>query len=279
MIEIVMASDSNYFQHMAVAIMSILSNTNEKTSFHILVSEKSDKQKLILDMVEGHNCTLEFLCIEDMYIDSFKLAYHFTKEAYYRIKIPELFPQLEKVIYIDCDLVVEGNIEKLWEIDIGDYPVAAVVNPFFTRGEVLGINDPEDYFNSGVLVINIQYWNRNKIISKIISYIILNSNIIEMIDQDALNAVLHLNWYKLDCSWNLQRSMLIGDCFPVPDNCINIIHFTTGSKPWHYLDEHPYKNRYYKYLKLTPWANEKPQGFSLIGLVKKIIRRIRKILM
>jgi lipopolysaccharide biosynthesis glycosyltransferase len=202
---------------------------------------------------------------------------HIALSAYYRILIPELLPEVvEKVIYLDCDLIVLGNLKEIWNIDIkSSYLLAAqdtgiqyvsAENGLVNYRE-LDIPPETKYFNSGVLVINLQQWRQDEICWQVISYIEKNLSSIRWHDQDALNAVLFGHWQELPPWWNQipaiydfqswQESPFPQDVYERTVHQPDIVHFATGQKPWNSFD-HRDAELFYQYLDRTAW-----QGWRL----------------
>ncbi|MHC5729689.1 MAG: glycosyltransferase family 8 protein, partial [Nostoc sp.] len=190
-----------------------------------------------------------------------------TTAAYYRLLIPQLLPkQFHKAIYIDSDVIVQGNIEGLWNIDIGEYYLLAAQDlgaPYVSspRGLInyqeLGISPESKYFNSGVLVMNLKKWREDQIFEKVIEYLTINKQYVRWHDQDALNAILAGKWGELEPGWNQmpylfqysswQDSPFTEDVFNQLINNPDIIHFSSRDKPWQNSCKHPYKDLFFQY--------------------------------
>jgi lipopolysaccharide biosynthesis glycosyltransferase len=196
-----------------------------------------------------------------------KLSAHASTAVYYRLLLPRLLDaSITRVLYLDCDLVVKDSLLPLWQTPLPDHPVAAVAEPYFNRHEPLGLPPGTPYFNSGVMLIDLPAWRREKVSERAIEFLEHNPGRIEAWDQDALNAVLRGNWQPLPARWNQQTSHFAPpDAPPEPDpewqECRQrpaVIHYSSKFKPWHAWCTHPLRHEYYTYLKLTPW-----KGFRL----------------
>ncbi len=160
--------------------------------------------------------------------------------------------------------MVKDCLLTLWDMPLGNHPVAAVEEPHFARHHVLGLPIGTPYFNSGVMLINLAAWRQTQVSEQAIQFLQDHPNKIEFWDQDALNVVLAGEWLPLHPRWNQQTIHFEPHkhCFPldgqVLEECLMqpaIIHYTAKFKPWHYWCEHPLKAEYYRYLRLTPWKN------------------------
>ncbi|MGG3888369.1 glycosyltransferase family 8 protein [Metabacillus fastidiosus] len=253
---IVTATNDNYAKHLGVMLHSLLENLKNKNNINIFIIDGniSNENKLKLEKVVGKfGLQAKFISIDTNLFNSFerKIKY-ISKETYYRIMIPDLLSSdITKALYLDCDMIIQEDISKLWNIDINDYFLAAVDEGIKKRRrKSLSKLEGFGYFNAGLLLINLQKWRENNISTKVIRFIENNHEIIKFMDQDALNFILYDKWLKLNPKWNYtsshQKRIKIDD--PV------IIHFTGRKKPW--KSEHPYKQEYLKYLTSSLWNQE-----------------------
>jgi lipopolysaccharide biosynthesis glycosyltransferase len=273
-IQIVSACDDNYVQHLAVMLCSLLENTENSKNISINIIDggilEENKTKLDKFIYENYHIDMCYLTIDrDLYQD-FPISYHFSHTIYYRISIPLLFDDsVDKVLYLDSDIVVKDDISKLWNTDLNNYLLAAVESPSF-EAKYFDLNMPENskYFNSGVLLINVLMWRKYNITEKTINFIQSHQDKITWWDQDSLNSILCNKWLPLSLRWNqqayffekkhYQKHNYNPDFIEAIDNP-GIIHFSSLHKPSEYINNHPYKYEYFYYLKLTPWKNFKPQ--------------------
>lgn len=182
-----------------------------------------------------------------------KVTSHFSKAMYFRLLIPELI-EADKVLYLDCDILVLNDISRMFDVNLGDNLVGAVINPFFVRHKQLGLKMYQPYFNSGVLLINCDLWNNEKLKSKILDLALRKNDILEMPDQDLLNMVCQGRWLKLPAIYNLQSSMIVRSKKLIRDKVIkpidldkpSIVHFSATNKQWHYSCPLSYSYEYRK---------------------------------
>lgn len=198
--------------------------------------------------------------------------------AYARICAPHFLSEdIKKAIYLDVDMLVLRNIKELWNIDIGNYVIAAVQDRFevvsspyggIRNYKELGLTPETKYFNSGLLVINLQKWREMNATELVISTIEMNSEYVTFADQYALNVVFANNWYELDFRWNNFGLNTNKDPY--------LIHFT-GVKPLFkgYSSNLEYKEEFYKVLKMTPWKDYTPKR-NYIWRFKKVMNMISK---
>jgi lipopolysaccharide biosynthesis glycosyltransferase len=259
---IVTASNDNYAKHLGVMLNSLLENLDNKTDTNIFIIETniSSENKMKLQRVVGRfNLQVKFITIDEKFLSSFESKIrHISKETYCRIIIPDLLSSdINKALYLDCDLIVKEDLSKLWNTDIDDYFLAAVEELGIKKNkkETLSIPAESSYFNAGILLINLQKWRENNVSTQVIQYIKDNPTIIKLMDQDALNSVLYDKWLKLDPKWNYTTDIRNRIHIDNPA----IIHFTGKKKPWiskPWNSEHPFKQEYLKYLNSSLWEQE-----------------------
>ncbi|HEX3045267.1 MAG TPA: glycosyltransferase [Bacillota bacterium] len=287
-IKVISASDDGYTQHLGVTFTSLLENSSFKTGidFYVIDGGISDANKERLKLcLSKYGCSLQFLTIEPKLYEKFGASPSNSPATYFRIFLPELLElSITKVIYLDCDLVVKGDIVKLWEVDVSQYLIAAVEDAGIENcgkygmdiKRSLGLTRTTKYFNAGVLVMNLTKWRQEHIPEKVSDFLIKNSNKTIFADQDGLNVVLANQWLVLPNEWNQQVAVFEfmsqtkerKDMASAIQNPL-IIHYTKGSKPWHYRNAHPFKDEYYRYLNLTPWKGFVPADRSFRNILAK----------
>lgn len=264
-IPIVYAVDDNYAPFLCVSLKSILDNMNKDyfLKVYILNTGISEKNKSRIIEIAEENCNdvdVEYVDVADR-MDSLKdkthLRDYYTNAIYYRIFIPSLFPQYEKIIYIDCDIVLINDISKLYNVDLGDNIVAAVHEEAMSSFDCFGSYSEEflgvprmQYFNSGLLVINTAEYRKEAIETKFIN-LMLSEKFEVAPDQDYLNVLLKDRVKLVDVGWN--KTPIPGKKFP--DKLISLIHYKLNFKPWHYKGVR-YEEFFWKYAKETPFYDD-----------------------
>lgn len=296
-IPIVVSSDENYARHMGVMFVSLLENTSRPESCHLFVLDggiREETRKKVEEEVHKRNGTISFLQLDRERYANYPLRRNMTAAAYYRLSIPELFAEsVAKVIYLDCDLIVQDDIAELWNSSLEGKHTAAVQDLSNTTHLASGLPQHK-YFNSGVMLIDLTLWRRDNIAEKVREFKLEHPEKIQTNDQCALNGVLFDSWVRLPLRWNQQAGIYrpgrgrlkhfsrqeieAGIWNP------GIIHFIGGGKPWKYPCFHPLAAEYYRYLEKTVWAGAEPNNKGLWSflrwssspqLVKKYIRQLR----
>lgn len=193
---------------------------------------------------------------------------HFPPEAAYPLLLPELLPEtLDRILFLDADLLVLDDLAQLWEIPIGERVLGAAPDaaiPFCcsprgvkNQGE-LGISEDALYFNCGVLLIRLAAWRRREVTRRAFGYLRKVGRHVDFLHQEALNAVLWDDWLPLEIRWNLLGSLAGRPYGPLGSaNCRNpgIIHFAGRFKPWRAPIGGPFNRQYRTALsQVTQWA-------------------------
>lgn len=280
MINIVCAANRAYLQHLSAMLASVFMNTKEQITVHILNNNFTNEDKrLIVNVFEPHcDAQFEFYTINDEVLSDINVAAdHLTIQTLYRLLVANLLPNsIDKVLYLDSDIIVEADIQDLFNIDLEDYYVAATNEISFKLTKVLGLTDLQHYFNAGVLLINLKKWRDTDFWSQCKEFAIHNADKIVYGDQDILNGYLQGQWKRFELKWNyttnikdqkdLYSYFFNQDEVDFAINIPSIIHFIGGMKPWNAFSSHPYKTRYFHYLDHVQYPYIK---FPELGFLKE----------
>ena len=249
-IPIFLASNDKYAPFVATTIASICYNTKSFCNFYVLDSGISnlDKKRIEFLKEKFNNFSIEYLSIDLKKFTGFKLLPHISLDAYSRFFIPILKPELDKVIYLDVDISVLGDIKELYNIDLENYYLGAISEYCFIQrqkiiAERLDIeyDNERQFFNSGVLLINSKKWREDNIIKKLFEIQNKYNSVLEWGDQDVLIKQFYENYLILDSKFNLLSGQIIcksefsKEVEEMIDNAIKnpiIRHFETPNKPW-----------------------------------------------
>lgn len=281
---IVLASDNNFVQHCAVTMLSVLKHNKGVHFFLLTEGLSTENSSYLTELVFSHSGQLQIIEVPSEVVQKFPLpktaSAHISIATYYRLFITTLLgADIEKAIYLDCDMVILGGLEDLWNTDLSHYTIGAVYqnlgwsdyNQSWSR---LNIPREEGYFNAGMLLLNLKCLREMNFEEKAIQYIKENYNRIISHDQDVLNSLLYDKTLPLSPKWNYLSLFLNRNIqkisFPdkfhfgiqelaSPDFKPIVIHFVSQPKPWNYGCSNPYKKYYYETLQLTKWKDYKPQ--------------------
>ncbi|WP_054708543.1 glycosyltransferase family 8 protein [Bacillus sp. JCM 19041] len=269
-IKIITLSDNRYVQHLGVMFASLINNKASNTTLTISVMSygisSSNKEKL-KHVLTHPDVAYDFVEIDPKTHQTLHTRNHISHAAYSKVNIPDLFPNANKAIFLDCDMVVKADLSPLWKMELDGYAVAAVCNPMFNRHHQLHIPKEALTFNSGVMVMNLAYMRDHHISGKVLEFLMHNSDKIDLHDQDGFNAILFNDWLPLVPKWNVQtrffelgsnETSFLANDYEIALKSPAIIHFTTSSKPWDYFNFHPYRGEYFYYLQKTLWSEYQP---------------------
>lgn len=259
-IHIAIAFDKNYQQQFYALLSSILNNVkSRKVHFHLIAPDMSEPEKLRLqEHISDCGNFSVFYSIDQGTIQGLLVSGAWTLAVYYRILFPLIVPErVERLIYLDTDTLILHDLSELYETEMQNFPVAAVYDNYVKKQELIGVEEG-NYFNSGVLLIDVPKWRKQKVSEKTLSYLRANPEKIRYVDQCGLNAVLDGNWMKLPFRFNLLYSY-------VPESTrIDalrdflsdkvVIHFNL-QRPWEFLCKNRYRYLYWFYLGLSPLAD------------------------
>ena len=270
---VVFSADRGYVQHLAVAVASLIENNSGMNIYIINNDLSASDWKKLKKLSSGKDSNLIDAKIDDRQIENLLTNSYFTKAMYYRLFIPEIVKG-NKALYLDADIVVNQRIHDLYNTDISDTFLAAVDNMDVYNHHDLEMESSAKYFNSGVMLINLEYWRKNNVKEKVIDFIRRKREVIRFPDQDGLNSVINGNWLELHPKYNMHSKLYeypfvspIKEAIEKP----TIIHYIGSSKPWHFRDYHPYKHLYWKYLRKTPYKYFIPDDINIIGVLKMIV--------
>lgn len=274
MIHIACNIDSNYVRHCAVTLVSLFENNRrEEFSVHVIARGLSDGEKDILTQLAAKYGSRVLFYEPDLrLLEGFtirKFSKRISMATYYRCILSALLPrEVDKVLYLDCDIVVTGDVRPLWDTPLDGVGVAAVEDMGCreaARYEVLKYPMEDSYFNAGVLLVNLDWWREHDVPRACADYYHRYPERILFNDQDLLNSVLHGHKRLVDLKWNVQDAFYRlslqqdeawhGRLTEVLSHPV-ILHFT-NRKPWEYDSQHPLREVYFKYQDLTPWHGER----------------------
>ena len=276
MIEIVLSTDDNYVMPTAVLMTSIAASNPEAQIHYNIISaglSQGAKDALSRNLVNPA-FGISFYTIDESYLKNcpIRQGEHVSIATYFRLLLPTILPkEIDKVLYIDGDIICLDSLKELWETPLDNFSAAAV--PDMRCNDIrilnrLSLKRTDDYFNAGVMLINLDWWRKNDIQNKSIKFISENRDICKFHDQDALNVVLHGTIQTLSIRFNLQehffepfenqfiskthfqdlQEALKGPC---------LIHYTGFRKPWHRECVNPLKSAWIYVYNQTEWKKKK----------------------
>jgi len=257
-IPIVISLDQNYYRYVKTMFESLFEKRNERVFYEIVVLVRNlnaaAREDLSKYIASKGNASIRFMEVPSVYFEKYHFPiYPLSEAAYYRLFIPSLLPEYEKIIYLDIDIIVTGDIAELYDLELGDCYLAAIPDIRFNADAnlrhyaeiILGLPKTQPYFNSGILVINLRQCRKDKMEKKFLN-LLSTLKFIQYHDQCILNAACFEKTLLLDYGWNFQLfnlSYLIDPASLRGD--IKIVHFL-ADKPWRHPN-HPNAQLWWKY--------------------------------
>ena len=255
-IPIFFAVYDGYIPFLAVSMQSLIDNSSEENKYaiKILYTNVSEENKLKIKKYEKENISIEFVDVNTQLEEVKGKLYtrnFFSNTTFFRLFIPELYPQYDKALYIDSDTAILADIADLYNEDMGDNLIAGVPDGVIQTIEafqdyvekVVGVIDYNNYFNAGIILMNLEELRKYKFQEKFL-YLLEKVKFEVAQDQDYLNRLCKGRVKLLDASWN--KMPVMGK----DDKEVKIIHYNLGRKPW-YFDDVPYQEYFWKYAEKT----------------------------
>lgn len=278
---------------LAVMLASAVENLDANRRISVFVLDggltKASTER-ILSLGTSERASVEVLRPDLRVLEELPVSGHVSACTYLRLLIPRVLPEsLERVIYLDSDVVVLSDLGRLWDTPSDGRHCLAVqdlsapvmdakqglsaykrcarylstVRPI-PNYKAFGFPPSKKYFNGGVMVVDLAKWRRDDITRRLLQCLHDNRQHVKWWDQYALNVVLADTWGELDYRWNQtshiysfpswERSPLSAEAFDLARSDPFIVHFNTRRKPWHLECGHPHRKAFFDYLAKTPWA-------------------------
>ena len=269
MIHLCCAAERNYVPHAAAMLHSALANAGATVQVHFLHGPdlRGSQRDRLAAMVGRQGAQIAFVPVPDERVAGLPTHDFTGKATWYRIFLPELLEDVDRVLYLDSDLIVLDSLAVLWQTDLAGNHVAAVTNVILDhhahRPAELGLPGPEAYFNAGVLVMDLGRLRAEGQGDAMAAYAHSHGAGLEWRDQDVLNVVLGRRRLALHPRWNAMNAL----AFPQAERVFGaevvaeardrpaIRHFEGpgANKPWHRRCDQPQRQAYLDHRSRTPW--------------------------
>lgn len=260
-IPIVFAANNDFIPVFATCLQSVIDHSSTKNNYDIILLQSdvsdSNKNKILNMIATKKNFSIRF-ANADRFVSNYNLKAnaHISVETYFRFLIQDVMPEYDKVLYLDCDIIVNADLAELYKINIDDYLLAATKDPDFL-GQINGANkdtvqyintklkmkNPYNYFQAGVLLLNEKKMRLEHTVDEWLKYASVPR---KYNDQDVLNLYCENKVKYLDMSWNMitdhnnERVEKVIKFAPdeiqkeyaVAHSNPKIIHYAGFKKPW-----------------------------------------------
>ena len=262
-IPIFFAVDDGYIPFLAVALQSMTDHASDNNFYlvKVLYTDISIENQEKIKKYNKENIDIEFVDL-NYYIEKIKdklyTRDYYSKTTYFRLFIPDLYPQYDKALYLDSDITILRDVAELYNINIKDNLLAAAPDDVIQNitvfqeyvEKVVGVSDYRHYFNAGILVMNLDEMRKVHFQDKFM-YLLETIKFSVAQDQDYLNRLCKGRVKLIDNTWN--RMPIGGDLIRREE--LNLIHYNLAFKPWHF-EEILYKEYFWEYAQKTEFFKE-----------------------
>lgn len=243
-ITIFFSSDEAYAPYLSVALVSIVSHADSKRRYRIIVLSRGitdeSRSKLLQVTAPYPNVELDFHEMDERFIDVVKDDKNELREGeitltiYFRLFIARMYPQIDRALYLDCDTIVERDVADLYDTDLQGKALGAINDTFVATYPVLrryaermlGI-PAEEYYNSGVLVMDLDQWRELDVTARFAQLIGKYHVRSVAVDQDYMNVMFEGRILRIDPRWDV---MTASGKKPTVEPWL--VHYNLISKPW-----------------------------------------------
>lgn len=299
------SSSDSYAQLAGISILSLFENNKDCDEINVFILDNniSDKNKdKLLSLAEKYDRYIKFVEMIDLKeLTGVEVsAQRWNLSTFGRLFEASLFPELDKIMHIDCDTIICDSLEEYWNQDMtGKVYAGALENIGYKFKRDIGLSETDSYMNAGNVMLNLKYIRENNVEKRFVDYIIKRDGKLAFVDQEVLNGSireeeklvlsLRFNSYSIIHYFDYKQSIKIKKVRGYYDECeyneaVNnpsIVHFTTcfldGTRPWIEGNKHPYLSEFLKYKALSPWKDE-PLWKDERSALKKIFTKISNIM-
>lgn len=283
--------DHRYLPWCAVAVRSCLDHTGPGLTVHLVHDGDLDGHSgvdRLTEMVAEAGGEVRVHRVGAAELDALLAVDRFGRAVWLRFFLPDVLPDVGRVLYLDPDTLVTAALRPLLDTELGDAPLAAVANVYSAdqrqRLDDLGLADHRGYFNSGVLLLDLDRLRAEQATSELLRTVRTRSSELAMPDQDALNLVFEGRWHRLHPQWNAQYKLwedpaaaeeYFGAAAAQARTAPAILHFEGPSvcKPWHALNVHPWRRVWWETLRRTPYAATRPEDAGVATTALRMLPR------
>jgi lipopolysaccharide biosynthesis glycosyltransferase len=281
---------ARYVAHCATMLRSLQVQHPQGVRIHLFHGpDLTDRRKARLaEMVRAGGGEISFRFVPDAMLAGLPTRGFTRKATWYRIFLPELLEGLDRVLYLDSDLIVVDDLAPLWDTPLGDHYLAAVTNvlepEYSDRPGELGIHEPNSYFNAGVMLMNLAAMRADDCTEALLAFGTREAPRLLWRDQDALNVVLGARRLHLHPRWNCMNIFRfewaeevhgpVALAEAVRDPAIRHFEGPDENKPWHFSSSPGQRRLYAQYRRQTPWPRHRPTGVTPRAIARRARERV-----
>lgn len=283
--DVVYASNDNYARHLAVSMYSLMDHNQVAEQIRVFILSvgiSQENQEKLSEIARQFARELVFIPMGDIK-EKFPYAIEtggFDISTMSRLFIGSLLPtEVKRVLYLDCDTVVLNSIKRLWQVNLHENIMGAVLEPtiYSSLKPALGLRENDPYFNAGVLLIDLENWRKNHVEEQLLAFYQKLGGHTFGCDQDILNGTLKGKIRVLSPRYNFftnyryfryeelvkhspSYSIVPKKAFTQAKAHPAILHYAGDERPWMAGNLNHYRRAYEQYLSLTPWHGIKKEG-------------------
>ena len=295
-INIVCATDDKYVPYCGVMLTSLFENNKDsQVDVYIMIDKplQERNREKFAELANIYGTSISYCVVDKRFLENFPLkgdgVDHWSIVTYYRLYAAELLPEtVDKVLYLDCDIIVDGSLRELFGMDWDGIAAGAVPDmctEWTEYYERLGYDRSKGYFNAGVVLINLDYWRKNHTGQQCLDWLANNYDKVFNNDQDVLNVVLADKKKTLSVTYNYQIQLRMPHFFNTFSKNLKeevlktehpvIIHYAAELKPWMaYYYSYPFNDVWHKYKKMSLWKNMSdalPEQRKVVACLKRYV--------
>ena len=269
---IVCAADNRYAIPLAVMLRSIEEHLGEDCTATVWILDGGitpENRRKIVRSLPARHLQIHWMSVDAGLLAGMPVFGHVSLSTYYRFLLGAILPpEIERVIYLDVDIIVFGDIVELWNTPMENRIVLAVpernsrvadmLDPAIISGA--GLNAEGNCFNAGVMLIDLARWRAENLLERARAFVNQYKTFIRYWDQDILNCLLVDEWGELDGKWNRKVDHLDGVDVEACQKAGGLIHFASAIKPWTWWADHSAKSLYLSWVDLTAWRGWRPRA-------------------
>lgn len=296
---IVACADRRNVMPTGVMMCSVcVNNPDVDIQFHVIIDMDVTAEDCddLADVAAPYRASVHFYRVDEQLLGNPfpQVDNIITRATYFRLYLTDILPpSIDKVLYLDGDVIVRHSLKELWNVDLSGYALAAVPDKCMgtaDRYDALGYSKSLGYFNSGVLLINLAYWRQHQVTKLFAGFLRDRWETILYHDQDVLNYIFREQKMMLPIKYNFQDGFLWKkpeyDCSKYGEEVMEarkdpvIVHFTGKKKPWVFCyDPNPFRSTFLKYQKMTKWRGVfmdwRPYSMRAWNSFGNMLRRLR----
>ncbi len=284
-INICISSSDKYIELGSIMLYSVVYHANPNTTFSFYIIDNGiteNNKDNVRRLFCGFDVEVNFINCNDIEKDvGMKIdAGRWTLSTLQRLYISSFLPEsIHRVLYLDCDMLVRGPLDELYNVDLGDeYIVAGAVDYLSDQNKInIGLNKDDTYINAGMIVIDVDRWREYNVGDKCLKFLSNNIKHLQFFDQDIINAILSgkirevplkYNAYTLLFNYQYKEVMKYrnieqfcsSDEYKEAISNPVIVHFTQDTisiRPWYINGNHKFRDEWISMRNDTPWKDEK----------------------